>query len=78
MYNYSSLNLVKYHIVSSLFFVKINVELKKARADLDTMKKQAESTSTEYDRLAEEHQKLQVSFKYSSAQCLPHPSMIHS
>ena len=35
-------------------------ELKKAQTDLSAMKKQAESTSTEYDRLAEEHQKLQV------------------
>ena len=37
------------------------LDLKKARSDLDAMKKQAESTNREYDRLAEENQKLQVS-----------------
>ena len=36
-------------------------DLKKARSDLEAMKKQAESTNREYDRLAEENQKLQVS-----------------
>ncbi len=36
-------------------------DLKKARSDLKAMKKQAESTNREYDRLAEENQKLQVS-----------------
>ena len=35
-------------------------ELRVARTDLEAMKKQAESTNAEYDRLAEEHQKLQV------------------
>ena len=35
-------------------------ELRVARADLEAMKRQAESTNAEYDRLAEEHQKLQV------------------
>ena len=35
-------------------------ELHVARTDLETMKKQAESTNAEYDRLAEEHQQLQV------------------
>lgn len=35
-------------------------ELHVARTDLEAMKKQAESTNTEYDRLAEEHQQLQV------------------
>lgn len=32
-----------------------------AKADLEAMKRQAESTNAEYDRLADEHQKLQVS-----------------
>ncbi len=36
------------------------VDLKKTKADLEAMKKQAESTSAEYVRLAEEHQKLLV------------------
>ena len=36
-------------------------DLKKARADLEVMKKQAESTNREYERLAQESQKLQVS-----------------
>ena len=36
-------------------------ELKKTQADLDAMKSQAQSTNREYDRLAEENQKLQVS-----------------
>ncbi len=36
------------------------VDLKKTKADLEAMKKQAESTSAEYNRLAEEHQKLLV------------------
>ena len=35
-------------------------ELRKAKSDLEAMKKQAESTSAEYDRLAEEHQNLLV------------------
>ena len=35
-------------------------ELEKARKDLATMKKQAESTNAEYDRLLAEHAKLQV------------------
>ena len=34
-----------------------------ALADLEAMKKQAQSTSAEYDRLAEEHQKLQVTMR---------------
>ena len=38
----------------------LSVELQVARTDLEAMKKQAESVSTEYDRLIEEHQKLQV------------------
>lgn len=42
-------------------------DLKKARADLEAMKKQAESTNREYDRLAEENQKLQVSNSCSGA-----------
>ena len=33
-----------------------------ARTDMEAMKKQAESTNAEYDRLAEEHQQLQVNF----------------
>ena len=37
------------------------LDLKKARSDLEAMKKQAESTNREYDRLAEENQKLLVS-----------------
>ncbi len=42
-------------------------ELKKTKTDLATMKKQSESTNAEYDRLAEEHQKLVVSLgSYSS------------
>ncbi len=35
-------------------------ELRKARTNLEAIKKQAESTNKEYDRLAEEHQTLQV------------------
>ena len=35
-------------------------ELRKTKADHDAMKKQAEATSTEYDRLTSEFQKLQV------------------
>ena len=35
-------------------------ELTKANRDLEAMKKQAESTNREYDRLMEEHAKLQV------------------
>ena len=41
-----------------------HTELKKARSDLQAMKSQAESTSAEYDRLAEEHQKLLVCSQY--------------
>ena len=37
-----------------------HTELKKAKVDLQAMKKQAESTNTEYDRLAADNQKLQV------------------
>ena len=40
--------------------IKTLAELRVARTDLEAMKKQAESTNAEYDRLAEEHQKLQV------------------
>ncbi len=36
------------------------VELKKSKADLDAIKKQATSTNAEYDRLSSEFQKLQV------------------
>ena len=36
-------------------------DLKMARADLEAMKKQAESTNREFDRVAAENQKLQVS-----------------
>lgn len=35
-------------------------ELKESRASVTAIKKQAESTNAEYDRLAEENQKLQV------------------
>ena len=35
-------------------------ELHSAQADLEAMKKQAQSTNAEYDRLAEQYQKLQV------------------
>ena len=36
-------------------------ELKKSRTDLETLKKQAEATNSEYDRLSSEYQNLQVS-----------------
>ena len=36
------------------------VALRKKQADCDAMKKQSESLSKEYDRLAEEHTKLEV------------------
>ena len=42
----------------------VYIELRVAQANLVAMKKQAESTNTEYDRLAEEHQKLQVCLMY--------------
>ena len=35
-------------------------ELTKANKDLEAMRKQAQSTNREYDRLLEEHAKLQV------------------
>ena len=40
--------------------IDVFAELEKARKDLATMKKQAESTNAEYDRLLAEHAKLQV------------------
>ena len=43
-----------------LYFLLL--ELRVARTDLEAMKKQAESTNAEYDRLAEEHQQQQVNF----------------
>ena len=43
------------------FFWCVHVDLKKAHTDLEAMKKQAESTNREYDRLSEENQRLQVS-----------------
>ena len=50
-----------------IFFFKIHIfnsipipELKESRASVTAIKKQAESTNAEYDRLAEENQKLQV------------------
>lgn len=43
----------------SLFF-RILVEVKNLLGDRDAMRKQAEGVKTEYDRLAEEYQKLQV------------------
>lgn len=39
-------------------------ELYKARLDLSSMKKQAESTNQEYDRLLDEHAKLEVRLFY--------------
>lgn len=36
------------------------IDLKKSRTDLEAMKKQAESTNSEFDRLSSEYQKLQV------------------
>ena len=48
------------YVVMCLSHVNTHAELKKAKTDLEAMKKQAESTSAEYDRLAEEHQKLLV------------------
>ena len=49
-------------VVTTLMTSQIGVfaELEKARKDLATMKKQAESTNAEYDRLLAEHAKLQV------------------
>ena len=35
-------------------------ELKKAQSDLEAVRKQAEGTNREYDRLLKEHAKLQV------------------
>ena len=47
------------------------LELRVARTDLEAMKKQAESTNAEYDRLAEEHQQLQVNFDLACKIALP-------
>ena len=47
------------------FFNSIPIpELKESRASVTAIKKQAESTNTEYDRLAEENQKLQVRLNF--------------
>ena len=51
------------HVTVTIFrlcMCTLSSELRVARTDLEAMKKQAESTNAEYDRLAEEHQKLQV------------------
>jgi hypothetical protein len=47
-----------------LYFLLL--ELRVARTDLEAMKKQAESTNAEYDRLAEEHQQLQATLQGNS------------
>ena len=39
---------------------RLILELKAATKNLEAMKKQAESTNTEYDRLMKEHSQLQV------------------
>ena len=44
----------------SVLFSPTRTELEKARINLEALKKQAEATNTEYDRLAAEHQILQV------------------
>lgn len=41
--------------------ISISLDLKKSKTDLETLKKQAEATNSEYDRLSSEFQKLQVS-----------------
>ena len=38
----------------------ILVELRRSKTDFDALKKQAEATNSEYDRLSSEFQKLQV------------------
>ena len=48
----------------------VYIELRVAQANLVAMKEQAESTNTEYDRLAEEHQKLQVCLMYVVYTCI--------
>ncbi len=49
-------------VIIMLFIIGIGfIDLNKTKTNLEAMKKQAESTSVEYDRLAEEHQKLVVS-----------------
>ena len=46
--------------ISILLFCFSIPELKESQASVVAIKKQAESTNAEYDRLAEENQKLQV------------------
>ena len=50
----------------------MSVELKGARINLEAMKKQNEGTQREYDRVAEEYQKLQVSCNILSEDVHPH------
>ena len=52
-----------YNFIVWLFACYFPSDLKLAREDLEVMKKQAESTSREYDRLAQENQTLQVRSK---------------
>ena len=47
-----------------------SAELEKARANLEAMRRQAEATNREYDRLAEEHQKLQVTYYIHAHTCM--------
>ena len=60
-------NKILINFLVAFFFFKIYIfnsipipELKESRASVTAIKKQAESTNAEYDRLAEENQKLQV------------------
>ena len=63
--------LLKVPISCSIFkthiFYSIPIpELKESRASVTAIKKQAESTNAEYDRLAEENQKLQVRLDFAT------------
>lgn len=49
-----------YFIAFMLLVFYFSSELKRAKLDLDSMRKQAEATNNEYDRLLKEHAKLQV------------------
>lgn len=58
--NFQYISIFKTHIFYSIPIP----ELKESRASVTAIKKQAESTNTEYDRLAEENQKLQVRLNF--------------
>ncbi|KAL0196471.1 hypothetical protein M9458_010043, partial [Cirrhinus mrigala] len=48
-----------YNQTNDLWLFVFPVALKKSKSDLDTMKKQTEGLTKEYDRLLQEHQELQ-------------------